>query len=314
MSLQRAREQLARVGVAVEGQAGRAKLMRAAYSGHDWGIPVAAWIDVLASWNAKNQPPWPMGKLAREVESFYRSAREPFGHKTGATRGARTPVEAPPKYPPIDEVRAVWRAGVPVDAPTVADVAGRWLADIRGYDVSGLAQLERAGLERKVPVLRALAADAQTGAGWAENWPREFYRVLLPLFDAGGAVRSLRARLCAGRETGAPKAISPAGFNVRGLVMMNPQAVEAIRNPGMAAQLESWWLFEGETDYLRAVSDWQGKPRAIVGLLGGAMPDGLASAIPSGARVVSMMDHDEAGERYHRRLRELMPHVERWKI
>jgi hypothetical protein len=96
--------------------------------------------------------------------------------------------------------------------------------------------------------------------------------------------------------------------------MMNPQAVEAIRNPGMAAQLESWWLFEGETDYLRAASDWQGKPRAIIGLLGGAMPDGLASAIPSGARVVSMMDHDEAGERYHRRLRELMPHVERWKI
>ena len=308
MNLERARKALKRVPAAVEGQGGRRQLMRAAFIGHDWGIPAEQWTPELAPWNAKNQPPWSPRELEREVLSLYRSAQNAFGCKAGGAEPE--PVADAPCYPPLAEVREVWRLGVPIDDQAAADGAWRWLVERRKVRAQVLAELDAHAreLQRRVPVVRALTTQTALPFDWCRRWPGGLHLLMVPMFDASGAVRSIIARRTASaamverRQLPARlKSAAPRGFNVRGLAFMNPLAVEVLR--GNVPPPESWWLCEGEMDYLMAASVWPS--RAVIGLHAGRLPAELAAWMRShlqSSRVVVAMDGDEQGKRYEARI------------
>ena len=143
-------------------------------------------------------------------------------------------------------------------------------------------------------------------ARWgALPWTEAGYRVLLPLYDARGRLRSLRARHVDQPPSGAPKAVSPAGCKVSGLVFANRLGVDMLR--GLASPMMVL-ICEGGTDTLAAsLLSPPHVPRAILGVGSGAWTPEHAAQIPPGAEVVIATDPDEAGQRYADQIEASMP-------
>ena len=114
---------------------------------------------------------------------------------------SRPAPSAAPEYPAASEVAALWAAAGPVEADhqAAAYLAGRAL-DPGTVDLYDLA--------------RVLPADA-AAPSWArcngKTWPAS-HRLILPVVDYLGAVRSLRAwRIDSTSDDGAPKRTAPYG-------------------------------------------------------------------------------------------------------
>lgn len=241
----------------------------------------------------------------------------------------RTPKPAPPPLRPrAAEVAAVWSGCREVSQD--AEVAA-WLAS-RGLDPERVMELELA---------KALPADVAELPPWAalgtrerpetaRSWATLGYRCLVPLYDASGALASLRARSVTGAT---PKAIPPTGnhlappihYEVRGLVMANPVGRRLLRD----GRAPSWWpggkplevwIAEGETDFLAIATGWRIDDRehpAVFGIESGAWVPEIAARVPFAARVIVATDADEQGERYAAKVRETLrgrAEVRRWTV
>lgn len=212
-----------------------------------------------------------------------------------APPSARPPLARP--YPPADEIGALWSACRAVtDDPEV----GAWLSG-RGLSPEAVARYD---------VARALPATASPPP-WASYrgdpekrarptpWPALGYRLIVPLYDAAGVIRSVRARALA--PTDGPKALPPAGYAAKGLVMADPLA-------SMVLALGSWpehadkrvVISEGEPDFLTWASRGTGaRTLAVLGLAGsGQWTRAIAERIPAGSTVILRTDQDDAGDRY----------------
>ena len=208
---------------------------------------------------------------------------------------SRPAPSAAPEYPAASEVAALWAAAGPVEADhqAAAYLTGRAL-DPGTVDLYDLA--------------RVLPADA-AAPSWArcngKAWPAS-HRLLLPVVDYLGTVRSLRAwRIDRTSDDGAPKRTAPAGKALAGLVLACPVACT------MLAGLPPAWhspasplrvvIAEGEPDFLTwatRVSDADETPPAVLGVIAGAWTDAIADRIPDGARVLIRTHQDQAGDRY----------------
>ena len=208
---------------------------------------------------------------------------------------SRPAPSAAPEYPAASEVAALWAAAGPVEADhqAAAYLAGRAL-DPGTVDLYDLA--------------RVLPADA-AAPSWArcngKAWPAS-HRLLLPVVDYLGTVRSLRAwRIDRTSDDGAPKRTAPSGKALAGLVLACPVACT------MLAGLPPAWhspasplrvvIAEGEPDFLTwatRVSDADETPPAVLGVIAGAWTDAIADRIPDGARVLIRTHQDQAGDRY----------------
>jgi len=125
------------------------------------------------------------------------------------------------------------------------------------------------------------------------------------MYDACGRLRSLRARHHDLPAHGAPKAVSPAGCRVSGLVFSNQLGVEMLR--GQASPMMVL-ITEGGTDTLAAsLLSPPHVPRAILGVGSGAWTADHADQIPPGAELVIATDPDEAGERYAQQIVASLP-------
>lgn len=217
------------------------------------------------------------------------------------------PPPPPPEgrdYPPADEVSELLeRCGPCSKDPAVAAwIRSRFLVP-EDVDRGGLAF--------------ALPADAELPA-WAryrgkrpkaEPWNVLGYRLLLPLRDHLGRVRSVRARaIVSGLQ---PKALPPAGHKVKGLVLADPLAVVALQArawPGgvlrAARGLPTGQLViaEGEPDFLTWATAEGALVRRDFGVMGipgsGSWSAELGEAIPDGSEVIAWTDPDDAGDRY----------------
>lgn len=228
----------------------------------------------------------------------------------------RAPIVAPPKAPPpepepertpppILEVAELWDAAIPIphDAEVTAWVESRGL---RSYEV------------HVRDLARALPVDAPHPR-WArcrgQPWAGMGYRCLVPVFDAEGAMRSLRARRVIAGADGLPKALTPAGHTMRGLVMGNALASILLETGARPP----WWgdsaplrvvVAEGEPDYLtwalRVHDTPSVHPPAVFGIESGAWTDDIAARIPDGATVIVWTHHDAAGEKYAARVAETL--------
>jgi DNA primase len=217
-----------------------------------------------------------------------RPTREPRARATPA------PPEQP-KYPPADEVAAVWAIARPVgDDAEAAD----YLAS-RGLDVDAI---ELGDLARVLPRDAELPRWASIGR---RPWTATGHRLAVPVYDAAGAMHAVRGwRWCDG-ET--PKRLASAGHSVCGLVLADPLA----RQLFATGAAPTWWpaelpivvvIAEGEPDYLAWATrtrEADEMPPAVLGIPGAsAWTAEIAARIPNGARVILRTDHDAAGEKY----------------
>lgn len=218
-------------------------------------------------------------------------------HPTPPRRASkrRAPVAS---FPPVDEVGRLWDACLRVgdDAEVTA-----WLLS-RALDPETVEGLD---LARALPVGYPLPP-------WAcfrgESWTEAGFRCLLPMFDAEGNLRSLRARRVAGVEP--PKSVAPASHILSGLVMadgLGRTILSRGRRPDLWPENTPLRIIivEGEPDHLTwatRFAETDATAPAGIGIVAGCWTDGLAARMPNGSRVIIRTDHDEVGERYAREI------------
>lgn len=203
------------------------------------------------------------------------------------TIAARPPAPAP-CYPPQHEVEAVWHSCLPV---TSNDAVTRYLTS-RGIDPSVLWSRNLAR------VLTAATPSCAWSSFGERSWFAAGFVIVVPVFDAHGAMRSLRA-WHPSPPTGAPKRIAPKGCSTKGLVMACGPLGQAMLAGEHAP--ERVVVCEGEPDFLvwatrgHLLDD---RRWATLGVEAGAWTSEIAARIPAGAIVTVATDHDDAGERY----------------
>lgn len=216
------------------------------------------------------------------------------GHELSRTAPPRPAPQPEPErtYPPRDEVLDLI-AGCSMTAGD-PDVS-------RAVEERGLvpSDLDCRGLAYALPASASLPAWARyRGRSWLDTG----HRIIVPVVDASGVVRSVRASRVGPGDT--PKRLPPAGHKASGLVMADAMAVEVLRagawpswDPGPAQVV----IAEGEPDFWTwAVRTPLHRPatRATIGIWSGAWTAELAARIPDGATVAVWTDQDPAGNRY----------------
>ena len=198
---------------------------------------------------------------------------------------------APPVYPDVHEVTDLWSRALPLSTSpeAIAYLGGRAI----NVDTCELYDLAR-----------VLPADAPCPR-WARfrgvAWSTASYRIVVPVYDHTGALRSLRAWRWEPIED-APKRIVPADRSTVGLVMACPVARRMLVG-AVFSYPPDVIIAEGEPDYLThasAVSDSAERPPAILGVVSSAWAEAFADRIPDGARVYIRTHDDDAGTKYAR--------------
>ena len=231
--------------------------------------------------------------------------------------------EAPPPppapviaRPPAGEVDELWSACGVVDDD--AEVSA-WLA-YRGLDPVKVSDLD---LARALPRAGSLPAWARcAGRPWSAGWCCVF-----PVYDATGALASLRARWCRLLATGEapPERLDrpPADFPAvkSGAAAAGPgSASGVVLADGLLQQLlrtgerPHWWpeatplrivVVEGELDFLTWATrhgEAAETAPAVLGLWSGAWTSALAARIPTGCRILLRTDLDASGHHYATRV------------
>ena len=187
------------------------------------------------------------------------------------------------EYPPLDEVRDVWEAGGQDDRIALEHLSRRRI-DLNAATQLGLLSVLPSPVENLLP----LPAWARYGAS---SWQRSGHRLIVPVYDHTGAMRSLRAWRIEG--TAAAKRVPPVGCKATGLMMANRQAVQLLTSLCAPRRVV---VVEGEPDFVTAAIRWPHLP--IFGVVNGGWTDDFAARVPLGSEVILATHHDEAGERY----------------
>lgn len=241
-------------------------------------------------------------------------------------RAPPAPAEPPPAYPPAAEVAALWAACTPLDRASFYDPAVPWLENAehgRGLSCRELAALDLARAMPRDP-------DAHPWPSWIPwlaldraAWLRR-YRLAVPMYDATGALRSLRFRaVTAEREVvdgtlrwrrmeveDRVKALAPKGSTVRGLALADPVGRALLAGEFASAPWDGWvTVTEGEPDlWTWSTRQRRGMPPdartwAMLGVVNGSWTAELAARVPSGAKVALRTHADAAGDAYAERIR-----------
>lgn len=191
------------------------------------------------------------------------------------------PPEPPREYPPEEQVAALWRESLPLSdsAPCAAYLRARKIDPV----IAEGRQLARA--------IRGVDLPDWARYG-ARSWFETGHRMLVRAFDAGAALRSVRA--CRVTEGDSPKRLPPKGHRASGLVLANRAAWAMLAGREAPRRV---LVAEGEPDWL-TLATTQPEATAVLGITSGSWTEEIASRIPDAADVVVMTDPDQAGERY----------------
>jgi hypothetical protein len=221
-----------------------------------------------------------------------------------ARRAPRRPAPPPPppepppseSWPPLNEVMAFYTAGRPIseDAEVVAYLEDRY----QDHAERLVALLDHLDLARVIP---------DTPAPWARifgrTWQQQGFRLMFPLVDATGQMRSMRVRRTTLGPSELPKALPPVGYGCRGLVLACDRAVALLRRDIPAdwpeGLLHRVTLVEGETDWMtHLILRKTPTDPALIALYSGAWLPDHSAALPQGSILTIRTDNDEAGHRY----------------
>ena len=317
--LRRAAAYLARLGPAVEGQDGDAHTFKACKVGILFDLSESDFLPVLDRWNATCSPPWDPRALERKLRSTYRNSNAPRGaalERDGERREPAPRTVDEPTYPPEREVAWLWDLSEPVayysnPSPVIPyeTAATAWLRSI-GIDPAGL------GLHPELQVHSMMdrrTVDRSGGGYWpawaktgGARWCDTGYGALIPLFDHRGDLRSLKARWTTlnAAPPDSVKSAGPFGYDVRGVVMCNAQALFILKTGAWQDDTprdqRELWIAEGEPDL--AVVTYRlhnsARPmRAAIGIHPGAWTAQIAARVPKDSTVVLASDPDKAGDK-----------------
>jgi hypothetical protein len=227
------------------------------------------------------------------------------------------------RRPPTNEVRDLWDACRPV---TLDPDVLSWLTHDRMIPADTVWSHD---LARALPWSASLpdpddwedgddTGDPMRIGGVLPAWCRVLreswavrHRLIVPLYDARGSLVSLRARAM---EPKSPreKSAAPAGYEVGGLVMANPLALELLQGFESAqfyARVFGVFIAEGEPDYLTAATSTDRGGRALmtfgVGL--GSWTQEVADRVPNGAPVFIATDPDARGQQLAKGIADTLP-------
>jgi hypothetical protein len=302
----RAERYLARVGPAVQGSNGDAHTYGACKVGLKFDLTEAEFWPVLSRWNGTCQPPWDDRDLERKLSTTYRKSHVERGSAIKAQRGQHDPTppkrRREPSYPPQAEVLAFWeRLAFASEVPEVST----WLAS-RGLTVSKLGAH---------PALCVRALNSKPGIepwpSWAcygqrqdrspRPWNESGFQALLPLFDARGELRSIKARQIRAGQPGA-KSVPASGYDVERLMMMNLPAILMLHHEAWQDQAErELRIVEGEPDFWTTVQRVQesGRPhRGVIGIFAGSISIDLLRRLAPGTVLMYDGHQDQAGDDY----------------
>lgn len=293
---ERYRRYLAALGPAIEGSGGDQKTYEACRAAWGFGLDEAEAMAALREWNAGCHPPWSEAALSSKVASVYRRTTLPKGYMIEEADWSPPPRRAP-VYP--EDAEAYFCRCTLGDA-----------------DPGVLAWVEARGLD--VATFRAASAGfvvrgAVDGPEWASvggrPWASAGYGVIIPLFDADGRLRSVRARWSQTEDDPiagyvelhqrGPKALPPVGYDTAGLVMANLAGAAwlAGRVPGVGPA----WISEGEPDFLTLTLGLAQKGRGrerVFGIISGSWSWEIAARFGEDDDVTTATHDDLQGRRY----------------
>jgi DNA primase len=126
------------------------------------------------------------------------------------------------------------------------------------------------------------------------NWIKSGHRMVFPMYDSDGTIRTLRARCL---HPGKLKNVNPLGYNCGGLAFACETGHALLRND-YAGKLTAVVFVEGESDFLNAISRRIDSGIAIFGIYSGGWSVEHCKKIPDGTRLVFLTDRDTAGNKY----------------
>jgi DNA primase len=229
---------------------------------------------------------------ACELAGMYPEADELRGGKKAPRRAPLATPEPEPErdYPPAADVALLWSACIPVTED--AEVSS--MLRERNIDPESVARL---GIGAALhPLTHASSvpewARFKGRTASARPWTSTGHRLILPVFDHAGAMRSVRAWLVNG-DAALPKRVPPRGYRASGLVLANHRAQRWLRGEASPSTVV---VCEGEPDTLvRAVAF---PLETIIGVGSGSWTDDFAARVPFGSTVALMTHLDGAGDRY----------------
>jgi hypothetical protein len=206
---------------------------------------------------------------------------------------------APAKVP-LD-VASFWSHCRPFnDDPDVVS----WLASRCKVDAASLSVLT--DLVRLTPTRESAPASFRWPAFATyhrRSWSLTGHRVVVPSFNASGALVGLRARLPASGNVGdTPKELTPVGGTVKSTTLADRRG-QRLLSGALSTVDGPVVIVEGVTDFLAFVAADLTRPGgpvagAVFGTYSGAWTADLAARIPDGTTVKVLTDADDAGERY----------------
>jgi hypothetical protein len=245
----------------------------------------------------------------RDFRRVLRLAENLAGGSSLQTSAQSFPAPPPQRpYPPFAEVSLLWSQSTTIGTDVEA---GNYFSN-RGLDIGQLDTME---LVRVVP--SALPAWAVYGR-W--SWAETGHRSIVPVFDEGGQLRSVRACRVGpgvvppGQEI--PKRLPPKGYRAEGLIMANALGRIILAS----GAIPSWWrkeipmrivICEGEPDFLTwasAYSDGDELAPAVLGVVSGSWTGNIASRIPDNAQVLIGTHNDTKGDSYAREIGKTLAH------
>lgn len=242
-----------------------------------------------------------------EVQSF-------FGHGTEfratAPRRPPAPTSAPvSNYPAEAEVASMWASCLQLDLDPVV------MAYLAYRGISPVAKLVEHNCARALPDGAECPEWAHFGA---HAWSRTGHRLIVPLYDSIGRMRSLIARSV--EKDPLRKSLGARGKQRGGLLMAGTFGRAMLQyGPSQRWHRDDRMrvsVYEGEIDLLRAVANGEDADlkrgpraasfRAALGIFSGSFTPGVAARLPSGARVIIATDADDQGDKYARDIRALI--------
>ncbi|MBN8614731.1 MAG: hypothetical protein J0L92_29300 [Deltaproteobacteria bacterium] len=185
----------------------------------------------------------------------------------------------PRHYPPIAEVEALWAACGPLRRD---EAVAAWVASM-GLRVN---ELDARDVARALP--RGTTVPAWARASSRHTWSCSPYRVLFPLYDADGAMRSLLARYIGRIDDPRPErramyaTRAPWGHGRRGLALADADGVGVLRGQSRVDVA----LVDGDEGLCARASG------ATIALLSGSWSMALAQRVASQATSIAVTSSD----------------------
>lgn len=194
------------------------------------------------------------------------------------------------EYPPLEQVAALWETAIPVSDDTGASgvLVGRRIDPLAVARIDAARVLHPETHRERLPRWARFKGRLPASTSWLGTG----HRMLLPVVDHEGVVRSVRAwRVTADERL--PKRVPPSGHRASGLVLANERAVRWLRGETRPSQIV---VVEGEPDFL--VRSVLFPVETLIGIGSGSWTSEFAERVPNGSNVVLMTHLDEAGDRY----------------